>query len=128
LGMIDALGLTFNEAVQPAVSQEEEPENILRTGTRALEPRIERGRGGEFLRAILPEAELRLTAEALVSLHTSTVHPGEKTLRTGAKEAKRARERATLIASRNTQQAQEVQQLAQQLAQRLETLQPDTYR
>ncbi len=67
-------------------------------------------------------------AEALAGLHTSTVHPGEKSLRTGAKEAKRARERAALIASRNVGQAEEVQQLARQLAQRLETLQPDTYR
>ena len=33
LGMIDALGLTFNEAVQPA-----NPEESLRTGTRALRP------------------------------------------------------------------------------------------
>jgi hypothetical protein len=126
LGMLDAFGLTFNEAVQPAPSQQ--AGQGLRTGIRALEPHIERGRGGEFLRAILPETELRLTAEALVRLHTSTVHPGEKSLRTGAKEAKRARERAALIASRNAEQAEEVQQLAQQLAQRLETLQPDTYR
>ncbi len=126
LGMLDAFGLTFNEAIQPASSQQ--GEQGLRTGIRALEPRIERGRSGEFLRAILPETKLRLTAEALASLHTSTVHPGEKSLRPGAKEAKRARERAALIASRNAGQAEEVQQLAQQLAQRLETLQPDTYR
>ncbi len=126
LGILDAFGLTFNEAVQPASSQQ--GEQRLRTGIRALEPRIERGRGGEFLRAVLPQTELRLTAEALAGLHTSTVHPGEKTLRPGAKEAKRARERAALIASRNVGQAEEVQQLAQQLAQRLETLQPDTYR
>jgi len=47
--------------------------------------------------------------------------------RTGAKEAKRARERAALIAARNPDQADEVQTLVQQLASQLETLQPDSY-
>jgi thiamine kinase-like enzyme len=115
--------LTFNEAVQPA-----NPEEPLRTGTRALRPQIIRGRGGEITDVVIPAEELRLTAVALARLHTSTVRPHESTPRTGAKEAKRARERASLIAGHNPAQAEEVEQLAQQLATRLEALQPDTYR
>jgi thiamine kinase-like enzyme len=44
------------------------------------------------------------------------------------KEAKRMRERATLIANRNPGQAEEVLLLAQKLSARLESLQPDVYR
>ena len=123
LGIVNELGLTFNEAVQPA----EHGEHML-TGTRALQPRMERGRGGEIINLAIPVEELRLTAVALARLHTSAVHPDEKTPRTGAKEAKRARDRAALIARHNPAQAEEVQQLAQQLASRLEALQPDSYR
>ncbi|HZR44438.1 MAG TPA: aminoglycoside phosphotransferase family protein, partial [Ktedonobacteraceae bacterium] len=99
----------------------------LRTGTRVFQPQIVRGRGGSIAQIIVPEEELRLTAQALARLHTSSVHPGEGALRTGAKEAKRARERAALIAGRNPAQAEEVQQLAQQLAERLGALQPEAY-
>src|SRR6266566_4410866 len=123
LGIIDTLGLTFNQAVQPANFKER-----LVTGTRALRPQMERGRGGEITELVIPVEELWLTAIALARLHTSTVRPDEGTPRTGAKEAKRARERAALIASHNPAQAEEVQRLAQQLATRLEALQPDVYR
>lgn len=123
LGMIDTLGLTFNQAVQPTNTNER-----LVTGTRALRPKMERGRGGEITELVIPIEELWLTAIALARLHTSAVHPDESAPRTGAKEAKRARERAALIAGRNPAQAEEIQRLAQQLATRLETLQPDAYR
>lgn len=123
LGMIDALGLTFNEAVQPAGAGER-----LMTGTRALRPQMERGRGGEITELVIPVEELQLTAIALARLHTSAVRPDESTPRTGAKEAKRARERAALIAGRNPGQAEEVQRLAKQLATGLESLEPDVYR
>src|SRR5215469_16320994 len=89
LGMIDALGLTFNEAVQPAHAEER-----LVTGTRALRPQMERGRGGEITELIVPVEELQLTAAVLARLHTSAVRPDASAPRTGAKEAKRARERA----------------------------------
>jgi Phosphotransferase enzyme family len=123
LGINEMLGLTFNEAVQPASAEE-----TLRTGVHALRPQIEYGRGGEVSHVIVPAEELRLTAIALARLHTSSVHPHEKAPRTGAKEAKRARERASLITARNPAQAEEVQRLAQQLAARLDALQPDVYR
>jgi aminoglycoside phosphotransferase (APT) family kinase protein len=123
------LGLTFNEAVQPSAENTADGKwASLRTGSRALQPQLERGRGGVITKLILPEEELRLTAQALARLHTSSVHPSGASPRTGSKEAKRARERAALIAGRNVDQAEEVQRLAQQLAQRLDALQPDQYR
>jgi hypothetical protein len=122
LAIVEELGLTFNEAVQPADSNEH-----MLTGTRALLPHMERGRGGEITRLVIPIEELQLTARALARLHTSSVHP-DGAPRTGAKEAKRARERASLIAGHNPGQAAEVQRLANQLAERLEALRPDTYR
>lgn len=131
LGCIDDLGLTFNEAVQPPPVAEAKEADIwasLRTGTRALQAHMERGRGGTITKLLLPEEELRLTGEALARLHTSGVQPNQATPRSGAKEAKRARERAALIASRNAGQAEEVQRLAGQLASRLDTLKPDSYR
>jgi hypothetical protein len=123
LGMIESLGLTFNAAVQPSKYTEQ-----LLTGTRALRPRMEIGKGGEITDLVIPTEELWLTAIALARLHTSTVHPDENAPRTGAKEAKRARERASLIADHNPTQAEEVMRLAEQLATRLEALQPDLYR
>jgi Phosphotransferase enzyme family len=123
LGMIGALGLAFNEAVQPTGTRER-----LVTGTHALRPQMERGRGGEITDLVIPVEELWLTAIALARLHTSSVHPDESTPRTGSKEAKRARERAALIARHNPSQAEEVHRLAQQLAARLEALEPDVYR
>lgn len=118
-----ASGFTLSEAVQPA-----DPSEPLLTGTRALRAVIERGRGGALSRVVAPVEELRLTASALAKLHTSQVSLPESTRRTGAKEAKRARDRASLIAARNPTQAEEVQELAQQLARHLEELQPDAYR
>ena len=123
LGMNKVLGLAFNEAVQPS-----NPEELVRIGGRILRPQMEYGRGGEITNVIVPTEELGLTAIALARLHTSTVQPHESTPRTGAKEAKRARERALLIAASNPTQAEDVRRLAQQLAVRLETQQPDAYR
>lgn len=127
LGIQEKLGLTFNEAVQPKTQDTEGRWGTLRTGTRALLPLLERGRGGAITRISIPQEELLLIGQALARLHTSAVHPTSSP-RTGAKEAKRARERAALIAGRNSAQATEVQALAQQLASRLENLQPDAYR
>jgi hypothetical protein len=123
LGMISSLGLTFNAAVQPSNIHEQ-----LLTGTRALRPKIEKGKGGEITELVIPTEELWLTAIALARLHTSEVHPEEKAPRTGAKEAKRARERASLIAGHNPSRAEDVLKLADQLATRLEMLKLDGYR
>jgi len=127
LGMLASLGLTLNEAIQPATNPlASEKWTTLRTGTRALQPQLAVGRGGTIRQIVIPEEELHLTGQALARLHCSTVRP-KGAPRTGAKEAKRARDRAALIAARNPSQANEVQTLAQQLASRLETLQPDSY-
>jgi Phosphotransferase enzyme family len=123
LGINEELGLTFNEAVMPTTEGE-----TLRTGIQALQPHVEQDRAGNITSIILPSEELQLTAQALACLHNSAVRPQQETPRSGAKEAKRARERAALIAARNPTQAAEVQHLAQELATRLETLQPDSYR
>jgi len=129
LGTIDHLGLTINEAVQPDQPQDgDERWGTLRTGGRALQPQLEQGRGGTISNIVIPEEELRLTALALARLHTSKVQPNEAAPRTGAKEAKRAKERARLISERNPEQAEEVQRLVQQLVAKLEALKPDTYR
>ena len=127
LGMLASLGLTFHEAIQPAMDHfTDERWHVLRTGTKALQPQLEYGRGGSITNIVIPEEELRLTGQALASLHCSPVNSND-VLRTGAKEAKQARMRATLIAARNPAQADQVQTLAQQLASQLETLQPDSY-
>ncbi len=54
--------------------------------------------------------------------------PYRRAPRTGAKEAKRVRERAGLIAAYNPSEAKTAQRLAKQLGARLEVLQPDAYR
>jgi Phosphotransferase enzyme family len=123
LGLLTDLGITFNEAVQPA-----DPRERAVTGTRAMQPVLEFRRGGEIAAITIPVHELRMTAIALARLHTSAVRAHEAAPRTGAKEAKRARERAALIASHNAALAEETQRLAKELAGRLEALQPDTYR
>src|SRR5258708_25481568 len=105
--MIDALGLTFNEAVQPASTEEQ-----LVTGPRALPPRMEQGRGGQITELVIPVEQLQLSAIALASLHSSTVRPDVCAPRTGAKAANRAREQAALISGHNPDQPQEVQPLA----------------
>jgi hypothetical protein len=128
LAILPSLGLTFNEAIQPPANPVASDQwNTLRTGVRALQPQLERERGGSITRVVLPEEELRLTGQALARLHSSIV-TSKDAPRTGAKEAKRARERAALIASRNPAQAERVQALSQQLAARLESSQPDSYR
>jgi hypothetical protein len=129
LGLLDTLGLTFNEAVQVSKTDAaDEPWHTLRTGTRALQPQLERGRGGAITQVVIPEEELRLTAQALARLHNSQLCPNQEAPRTGAKEAKRAKERAALLAGHNPAQAQRVQELAGDLASHLGTLQPDSYR
>src|SRR5439155_18748805 len=57
LGMIESLGLTFNAAVQPSNYHEQ-----LLTGTRALRPKMEKGKGGEITELVIPTEELWLTA------------------------------------------------------------------
>ncbi len=129
LGSVAAIGLTFNEAIQPMEPDAIDKEDYwfsLRTGTRALQPALIRGKGGQVLQPLIPEEELRLTAQALARLHGSKVAISGAP-RTGAKEAKRALERAALIAQRYMAQASEVQQLAQQLADRLSSQQPSEY-
>lgn len=116
-------GLVLTEAVRPLA-----PGSRLRTGTSVLQPRIIQERGGKTVSAQLPADELRLAALALARLHTSQVAPGQHTLRPGAKEAKRARERAALLSGYYPLLAADVQDLVQTLAQRLETLQPTMYR
>lgn len=117
LGINEELGLTLTAAVMPG-----------NPGTQAFQPRIQHDRGGNVTHITLPAEALHLTAQTLARLHTSSIHPNEETPRSGAKEAKRVRERANLIALRNPLQAEEVQSLAQELATRLEMLEPDSYR
>ncbi len=131
LASIASLGLTFNEAIQPPPTSTTHADHLwstLRTGVRALQPALERKRDGRILRTFLPEEELLLTAHALARLHLSSVQPPQQTPRTGAKEAKRALERAKLIAGWNTPQAEATLRLAQSLAQQLTASQPDRYR
>ena len=131
LGMVASLGLTLNEAIEPAGTRDgasADPWQHLRTGTRALQARIVRGRGGSVKDVVLPSEELQLTGKTLAALHTSSVYPNAQSPRTGAKEAKRALERATLIAQRNPSQAEETQTLAHRLAEHLTQLQPEMYR
>ncbi|GAC1580391.1 MAG: hypothetical protein NVS4B1_13750 [Ktedonobacteraceae bacterium] len=122
-GINETLGLTLNEAVQPANA-----EKPLRLGGHVLRPHIVYGRGGEVKDVVIPTEELQLTAIALARLHTSAVHLDEGLLRTGIKEAKRTQDRARLIAVANPGQAEDVQKLAQLLASRLEKQRPDVYR
>jgi len=124
LGAVETLGLTLHEAVGSPEGTETE---TLRTGLRVLQPRFEGGGGGEILDVVIPGGELRMTANALARVHTSAVRP-EGPPRTGAREAKRARERAALIAAHNPSQEDAAQGLAEQLVTRLEALQPDAYR
>ncbi|HZU67923.1 MAG TPA: phosphotransferase [Ktedonobacteraceae bacterium] len=123
LGLLADLGITLNEAIQPA-----DPQERAITGTQAMQPAIERGQGGEIVAITIPVEELRMTAIALARLHNSAVRANETGPRRGSKEARRARERAALIAAHNPAQAEVVQQLAEQLASGLEMLEPDMYR
>lgn len=116
-------GLTLNEAVPPATAQ-----GKLSTGTAMLQPHTIQQHGGKVVSPLIPNLALRLAAVALARLHTSSVDPGQTTLRPGAKEAKRARERAALLAGYYPTQATEIQEVAHTLAQCLEALQPERYR
>ena len=121
--LVESLGLTLTEAVRPVT-----PGGKLRTGTSVLQPHLISTRGGRTTSPEVPASELRLAAIALARLHTSQIAPGQETFRPGKKEAKRAHERAGLLAGYYPTQAADIQDLALTLAQRLETLQPETYR
>ena len=69
LGLLPDMGITFTEAVQP-----NDPQERAITGTRAMQPRIEYGRGGEISAVTIPVEELRMTAIALARLHTSAIY------------------------------------------------------
>jgi hypothetical protein len=129
LGMIDDLALTLNEAIEVAqASDQDEHWGRLRTGIQALQPTFEKGKGGSITRVILPEEELRLTAQVLARLHNSTLRPDADKPRTGGKEAKRARERARLIAEHTPQLSETILPLAEQLGTKLEAQKPTSYR
>lgn len=129
LGIIEALGLTLHQAAQSARARKDETTGEpLLTGTQALRPQIVQGRGGQVSEVIIPKAVLRDAAEALARVHQSMVSLDVNMLRSGAKEAKRAKERAALIAGYYPAQAEEVLRLGQQLAARLEHLRPEAYR
>src|SRR5581483_8446312 len=130
LGMMTTLGLTFNEAIQVSYAENRPGDrwNTLRTGTQALQPQVTSGRGGIITQIIPPDEELRLAARALARLHTSSVHPAAKGPRTGAKEARRAQERAQLLAEHNQAQAEQIRTCVLPLASRLERVQHDLYR
>jgi hypothetical protein len=115
--------LGLNEAVQPLSAG-----GTLRAGTSVLQPHLVRGAGGLTTAAEPPTSELRLAALALARLHTSQVRPGQQTVRSGAKEAQRARERAGLLVGYYPAQAADIEDLVQALTRHLETLQPSTYR
>lgn len=123
LHYLEEYGLTLNEAVQPNTSQ-----GKFSTGPTMLRPHTSQQRGGKIVASLTPDLALHLAAVALARIHTSSIDPGQAPLRTGAKEAKRARERATLLAGYYPAQAATIQELARTLAQRLEALQPATYR
>lgn len=123
LQYLEQYGLTLNEAVSSATAQ-----GKLSTGTAMLQPHTIQQRGGKVVSPLLPNLALHLAAVALARLHTSSVDPGQATLRPGTKEAKRARERAALLAGYYPTQATEIQEVAHTLAQRLEALQPESYR
>lgn len=115
--------LGLNEAVGSLL-----PRGPLRTGTSVLQPRLLRTAAGLTTATELPTSELQLAALALARLHTSQVRPGQMALRSGAKEAQRARERAGLLAGYYRAQAADIQDLVQALTRHLEKLQPPTYR
>jgi thiamine kinase-like enzyme len=105
-----------------------ESAGLVLTGTSVLQPQIMTEREGKVVSTRIPTDELRLAAIALARLHTSQISPDQRTLRPGAKEAKRARERAALLAGYYPAQVDDIQDLVQALAQRLEALKPERYR
>ncbi|HEY7127743.1 MAG TPA: phosphotransferase [Ktedonobacterales bacterium] len=124
LGMLEAMGLTLHEAVPPihaGASNSSARASPALTGSEVFKPRVLRGRGGEVSEAVIPEGAVTSTAQALVRLHTSRVRPANKTLRAGAKEASRLRERAALLTVWYPAQAEEIKRLSEKLAGNLET-------
>lgn len=115
--------LGLNEAVQPRAAG-----GILHTGTSVLQPHVERGADGRRTLTPPPTRELQLAALALARLHTSQVSTDRLAVRSGTKEARRARERAGLLAGYYPAQAADIQDLVQALSRHLEKLQPPTYR
>jgi hypothetical protein len=129
LGLLDNLALTFSEAIElPQAGHSDEHWATLRTGTQALQPHVVKDKGGAITRLILPEEELRLSAQALARLHVSSLRLAAEAPRSGAKEAKRARERARLIAAHAPILRETILPLAEQLAATLSVQQPATYR
>ena len=131
LGIMDTLGLTFNEAVQPHKTDNPTSDDrwqTLRTGTRALQPHIEQDRNGAVTQVIVPAEELKLAGNALARIHASTLPLDKNMIRSGKKEAKRSQERAALIVGKNPTHAHEVLRLVQLLSPQLEASEPDIYR
>jgi hypothetical protein len=131
LGMMDALGLTLSEAIQPAGADDPgsaAPGESMRTGTAALQPQLVRGRGGEVSAVLIPEEVLKRTASALARLHSSALALDGQAPRTAAKEVKRLQERALLLAGYYPTLAGKIQRLAAQLGEHLEAARPDGYR
>ena len=116
-------GLILNEAISART-----PGGELRTGNKALQAHFIRERGGRTVSSQPPAEELRLAASALARLHTSTVALDEKILRSGAKEARRASERAALLVGYYPALASDLEDLAEVLTQRLGIFQPENYR
>lgn len=117
LGLVPECGLTLTEAVEAPTTALQVA--ILRTGTEVLRPGFMRDRGGAITNLGVPEASLRITGAALARIHTSHVQPADQTPRTGSKEAKRARERANLIATYYPELAERVLGCVEELAKRL---------
>ncbi len=74
LWLLTDLGITFNEAVQPV-----DPQEHAITGTRAMQPILERGRGGEITAVRVPVEELRMTCDC----------PGAPAYQFGSRERRR---------------------------------------
>jgi len=124
LRTVETLGLMLNEAAE---SNQGANSKGSRPGLQVLRPHFTRAVEGGTPDAVIPGKELCAAAIALARLHTSAVSL-QGPPRTGAKEAKRASERAALIATHCPVLADPAQRLAQRLTKSLEPLQPDTYR
>src|SRR5256884_6011592 len=124
LRTVETLGLTLNQAVESHAGANSKGS---RPGLQVLRPHFSRAVDDQSPRFVIPDKESCATAIALARLHTSAVCL-QGPLRTGAKEARRARERAALVATYCPVLADPARRLARQLTKSLEPLQPDTYR
>ena len=124
LRTVETLGLTLNQAVESHAGANSKGS---RPGLQVLRPHFTRAVDGQTPGVVIPDKELCATAIALARLHTSAVCL-KGPLRTGAREARRARERAALVATYCPVLADPARRLARQLTKSLEPLQPDTYR